>query len=194
MRFRFIISGFLIGMACMTGCTYEFDLVRPAELARHIGEDQEQRFKVDPLEYRMQAYEGRLILKIYNPTDETVSLQGDRSSAVDPAGESHPLLNLTIAPNSWSKLILPPLRPRVERSGPDIGIGFGIIGDRTDPFYNRLPGDPYYYDAPRYYDVYLPGDARYWAWEGQTDVRLLLVYQRAAGEFKHEFTFHRRKM
>jgi hypothetical protein len=195
MRFRSIVPALLIGLLSLTGCAqYEFDLVRPPELARHISEDHEDRFKLDPLEYGMQAYEGRLIIKIYNPTNETISLDGARSYAVDPQGESHPLRSLSIAPSSWAKLILPPLRPHVENSGPNIGFGFGIIGDRRGGFYSTFDGRPYPYDEPRYYDVYIPNDSLFWDWEGQTDVRLLLVYQRGTGEFRHQFTFHRRRM
>jgi hypothetical protein len=192
-RLRSLIP--LLLFASLSGCAqYEFDVVRPTELARHIDEDREQTFKVDPLEYRMQAYEGRLVVKIYNPTGETITLLGQRSSAVDPHGESHPLLDAAIAPSSWVKLILPPMRPRVESSGPNIGLGFGIIGDSRRSFYSGYATDPYYYDEPRYYDVYIPNDSRFWDWDGETDVRLLLVYQRAGAEIQHAFTFHRRKM
>jgi hypothetical protein len=193
MRFSTLIAGLILSMACLSGCAhYEFDLVRPGDMGRHVGEEREQIFNVPPLQYRMQAYEGRLVIKIYNPTNEIIFLEGARSSAVDPKGEGHPLGDLTLVPDSWVKLILPPLRPQMGVVGSDVGFGFGVVGER-DTFYPGFDSDPYYYDSPRYSKVYIPGDSRYWNWEGQTDVRLMLFFRRTSGEFHQEFTFHRRK-
>jgi hypothetical protein len=195
MRFNPLIPSLLVSLACLTGCAhYEFDLVRPADLARHVGEDREQVLSVPPLEYHMQAYEGRLVLRIFNHTGEIIFLQGGKSSVGDPEGESHPLRDLTIVPDSWIKLILPPLRPQAEAYGPDVGFGFGVVGDRGDAFYPNFEGDPYYYDAPRSYSASPVGDSRFWEWDGQTDVRLILFFQRKSGDFHQEFTFHRRRM
>src|ERR1700677_2679719 len=115
MRFYTLIPRLLLSLVCLTGCAhYEFDLVKPPDLARHIGEDREQVFNVAPLEYHMQADEGRLVIRIFNHTSEIIFLQGGKSAVVDPEGESHPLRDLTIVPDSWVKLILPPLRPQAE--------------------------------------------------------------------------------
>jgi len=196
MRRTAVTFPLLIGLLFLSGCaTYEFDLVRPPELARHVGEQREQVFKLDPLEYRMQAYENRLIVKIFNPTSDPILLLGSHSAVVDPAGESHPLPELNIAPQSWAKLILPPLRPQVQAYGPDVGFEFGVVGYRRWPhgYYAGSFYDPYDFE-PRYYYVAVPNEMRYWEWEGETDVRLLLTYGRGDGEFHHEFTFHRRKV
>ncbi|HSV14356.1 MAG TPA: hypothetical protein VLI90_08860 [Tepidisphaeraceae bacterium] len=169
----------------LVGCAhYEFALVRPSDLARHIGDNAEGRFTLDPLEYRMQSVEGRLVILPFNPTSDTIQLLGHLSSVVDPGGQSHPLQDQTIAPRSFVKLILPPLRPQVAPSGPTIGIGFGVVGDRSS---SRV-------DEPRYLDVYYANDPIYWEWEGESDVRLTLVYHRGERQFTHEFTFHRKRM
>jgi hypothetical protein len=191
-------------VALLTGCAhFEYDLVRPASLARHIGDKQAQVLHVDPLEYRMQSAEDRLVIKIYNPTDDTIQLLGRASSVVDPEGESHPLRDRTIAPGSFVKLILPPLAPEIEPVGPVIGVG--VVGPYPYPyrrrFYRRAWGDPWggvwYYPAypePAYYSVYDVNDPYYWDWDDEADVRLILVFQRGKGQFRQEFTFHRRKM
>jgi len=73
------------------------------------------------------------------------------------------------------------------------------------PFY-----DPWFYE-PYYFDIYDPADATVWEWEGETDVRLTLTYERetraappvtqpAEGAddrdepiFRHDFVLHRGK-
>src|ERR1700722_207871 len=189
MRFRQLIATLLMSLACLTGCAhYQFDIVRPPEQARHIGEDREQVFNLPPLEYRMQAYENRLVIRIFNHTSESIFLQGNKSSLVDPDGESHPLRDRTIAPDSWVKLILPPLRPQADVLGPNVGFGVGVIGDGSDAFYPDFGGDAYYGDIASNYQIVTSGDSRLWDWEGQTDVRLSLLFQRRSGEFHREFT------
>jgi hypothetical protein len=162
------------------GCaTYEYDLVRPQELARHVG-GQPQALQVEPLIYHLQSYDNRLVMQIQNPTADPVMLRGDQSTVVDPAGQSHPLRSQTIAPGSFIKLIFPPITPRIERSGPSIGIGIG---------YGRHAACP----EPQYLTVY-EDSALYWDWDGQTDAKINLVYERAGQSFAHSFIFHRKKM
>ena len=176
-----------IAWSCLTGCAhYEFDLVDPPEFARHVGDANAQRLTRDPLDYRMQSSEGHLVIKVFNPTNDTILLLGRLSSVVDPGGQSHPLLDQTIAPASFVKLILPPLRPQVTPTGPSIGIGVGVVG------YRDAPGP--YDDHPRYFAVYDASDPLYWDWQGETDVKLTLVYRRGNDQFTQTFTFHRTKM
>src|SRR3954469_22382605 len=86
MRFLFLMLLVLGG-----GCAkYEFDIVEPPDLARHVGRDQETVLKRDELEYRMQAVEGRLVMHVVNATDEQIELIGPESTAVDQWGQSHP--------------------------------------------------------------------------------------------------------
>jgi hypothetical protein len=186
----------LIASLALTGCArYEYDLVNPPDLARHIGGKADEVVRVDPLEYRLRSYDNRLVLSIFNPTPDPITLAGDRSYVVDPKGQSHPLRSQTIAPDTFVRVILPPMRPGYYQSNPTIGIGLGVgyaggwRGHRPYPYY-----DPYFYDEPRYYTYYDESDTTYWSWEGETAVKLHLVYQRGQSTFSHDFTFHRKKM
>src|SRR5215218_6311688 len=91
------------------GCTrYEYDITRPTDLAMHVGTKQDAIAPRQPLEYRFRTVDNRLVMSIDNKTDDTIQLQGDRSSVVDPSGQSHPLRTQPIAPQSFIKQILPP--------------------------------------------------------------------------------------
>ena len=73
------------------GCArYEYDLVEPPDLAAHIGRDAQTIIKRDELEYRMQVVDNRLLMYVVNSTDDQIDLIGAQSTAVDPAGQSHP--------------------------------------------------------------------------------------------------------
>src|SRR5213075_2995574 len=126
MRTSIVIALLLLAGGCEK---YEFDLAEPADLAGHIGRDRQTVIKRDELEYRMQAVEGRLLMHIVNATDDAIESVGAESSAVDPAGQSHPLRSQSIAPHSFIKLIFPPMLPYY-RSGPTFGIGIGVHADR----------------------------------------------------------------
>ena len=183
------------------GCArYEFDIVHPPELARHVGADKPVEVTLEPLAYRLQTYESRLVMRIYNPTTAPVRLLGDRSTVVDPGGQSHPLRTQTIAAGSYIKLIFPPLRPRLEPHGPVIGIGVSGYASSGGYYHHRyVHGGAFGYDpvldGPRYYSLYDPGDAAYWEWDGEGEMRVVLVYQRGDQKpFSHEFVFRRRKV
>jgi hypothetical protein len=200
----------------LEGCArYEYDLVQPPELARHIGKADEV-VPVDPLEYRLRTVENRLVVHVINPTDEPVTLIGPQSYIVSPGGQSHPLRPQTIAPHTFIPLILPPLRPYYYYpTGPTWGFGFGVVGvgghfhDHHDhhrggghrgrvyssvAYYDPYFGDPYPYGPPYY--MVEESDGAYWEWKGEGDVRVHLVFQRGtnARTFSDDFTFHRRKM
>jgi hypothetical protein len=195
-----------------SGCArYEYDLVRPPELSRHIGRELDAVVQMEPLEYRFRTVDNRLVVRIFNQSDETIQLIGERSSVVDPDGQSHPLRGGPIAPHSFLKLIIPPPRPTVYDSGPTFGVGLGVGVSRhyhRHPFYHgyyydyfNYPYDYYYmrpcydfYDEPRYLSVHDENDTFYWDWKGEGEARLMLVYQRGDKEFRHEFMFRRRKM
>ena len=193
-------SPWVLALVLIGGCThYGYDLVRPPDLARHVGSKEDAVFEYAPLTYRLRAVENRLVMRIFNPTGDPITLVGERSYAVDPGGQSHPLRGQTIAPNTFIKLILPPMRPYYYESSPNfgfgLGLGFGSVYRRPWGYYPwGYPGYyPYYYDEPRYITYYDESDATYWDWEGQTDARIHLVFHQGQKMFEQEFLFHRVK-
>jgi len=192
MRFRCLVPALLA--MCVAGCArFEYDIVSPPEMAQHVGTQSDVVLSRDPLQYRLISAENHLIMRIFNPTGERIQLLGSQSVAVDPQGQSHPLQNLAIAPNAFVKLILPPMKPQVAPSGPVIGIGVGFAGayglGYSDPFYDSM------WQRPRYYAVYDAENTYLWDWEGESEVRLTLVFQRGEQKpFSQEFVFHRWKM
>src|SRR3954471_5150052 len=107
---RLGISFLLVGL--VGGCAkYEFDLTEPADLARHIGREGETVLHRDELEYRFQSVDNRLLMHVVNATEDQIELIGPESTVVDPRGQSHPFRAQAIAPRSYIKLILPPMRP-----------------------------------------------------------------------------------
>jgi len=192
---RALCAAFLILFAG-AGCQFEYDVVQPQAFAGHVGTKSDYIVKLDPLEYRLITYDNRLVLRAYNPTDDLITLIGARSTAVDPQNQSHPLETQSIAPHSFIKLILPPIRPQPAPQGPTIGVGFSS-GYPTDAAFYRTgysnsvspgPGAA----APNYMAV---GDdsALYWDWDGQTTVRLNLQFDRAGKIFTDDFVFQRVK-
>jgi hypothetical protein len=183
-----------------SGCVhYEYDLVQPINLARHVGTRQWETFRFDELEYRLRTSDERLVMLVYNRGERTVKLSGPDSAAVDPRGESHPLQSRTIPRDSFVKLILPPPAPQVRPYGPTFGFGVGVGYSRRfgRPYRDGLGFGSGMYDdvGPRYYSVYDPNDRTYYTWPGGSDLRLLLAYrQEGADDFRHEFVFRRRKM
>jgi len=177
---------------CAGGCaTYEYNLVQPAELARHIGSKADETVTVDPLQYRLRTVDNRLVMRIFNPTEDPIELVGARSTVVDPSGQSHPLRGQTIAPNSFMKLIFPPRRPQVyyPSAGPTFGVGVGtayrvdaLPGGRSwypygpyrlGPSYGApyaWYGYPWYGPIPYgYWDGYYDGGPRYLAVVDEND-------------------------
>jgi hypothetical protein len=202
----FILSLVALSSLLSSGCAhYEYDLVNPPDLARHIGTTADAVVQVDPLEYRLRTYENRLVMSVVNPTPDPITLAGDRSYVVDPAGQSHPLRIQTIAPDTYIRLIFPPMRPGYYQSSPSIGIGFGVSynhyhggagGGGHRYGYGAFGYDPFFYDQPQYYTYYDESDNTYWNWEGESAVRMHLVYFRAGSRepFMQDFTFARKKM
>ena len=194
----------LLFISFLVGCArYEFEVLEPPEFATRVGRKTGTAADIrrEPLDYHMRAYEGRLVMNIFNTDDQPIELLGDQSFVVDPEGESHPLLTATIAPNSYIKLILPPLRPYY-RSEPRFGFGIGVgFSHYHGPYphrYYRGPGFRHYFDplmpAPMYLSAYDTGSP-FWAWEGQSTVRLRLTYRRQNDElFHHEFVIQRVKV
>jgi hypothetical protein len=187
----------LIGLANL-GCTrYDWRVTAPPELAGTFDEKAELARDAGQLQYRLVASENRAVVRIANPTTRPVTLLGGSSVVVDPGGQSHALRTQTIAPNSFAKIIIPPLRPQV-RPGPSIGFGVGVGIGST---YHRR-GYPYggvgaydgFPDEPAYYTVYEDDDSYYWDWHGEGAVRALLRYRWDGGEeTTQELTIQRTK-
>ena len=192
----------LLTVTLAGGCArYEYDLVRPPELARHVGAKAWQVVPLDPLEYRLRTSDNRLVMLVYNRGERMVRLSEADSAAVDPKGESHSVTGRTILPGSYVKLIFPPPQATV-RSAPSLGLGVGVGYGHIYgvPYRDGLGfGGPYYgpYDdlSPRDYSVYDPNNRTYFDWPGESEVRISLAYEPEGGErFRQEFVFRRRKM
>jgi hypothetical protein len=184
-HFSFFLLMTIVGAGC---ASYEYDISEPGGPPVHVGTKTDVILNLDPLEYRFITVESRLVLRIYNPTENPITLAGERSFAVDPGGQSHPLPTQTMAPHSFIKLIFPPLRPRLERPGPSIGFGV-MAGD-----YRWRDRGYWYDDQPRYLTIY-DSDAIYWDWSGESSMRLNLVFQRQQpqGTFEQAFLIMRKK-
>jgi hypothetical protein len=182
-------------MTCVGCATYEYDIVQPEALAGHIPAKPPRRFEIGPLGYQWQSYDNHLILQVLNTTDDPIELLGAQSYVVDPTGQSHPLTSQTLAPHSFIKLILPPIPPRIQRGGPSIGIGLGVgsAGGAWDRGYGGV-GVAEPIGRPDYL-VYTAGSTgEFWEWDGQSDVRLLLVFRAGDQTLRQAFVLHRRKM
>src|SRR5258706_11458167 len=140
----------------------------------------------------MQAVESRLLMFVVNSTDDPIELIGQESTAVDPAGQSHPFRGQSIAPHRFVKLILPPMQPYY-RSGPTFGFGLGIQSYHCGryPYGGGVYGP--FWDWPAYFEVVDETSTLYWNWEGQSDARVRLTFRRGREVFHHNFLFRRRK-
>jgi hypothetical protein len=181
----------LFALLGVTGCAHaEFDILQPPDLAQHVGTKEWVTAPRPSVDYRMIAYEDHLVIHAYNHTGQNLILLAEQSTVVDPAGQSHPLplRNQTILPNSFAKLILPPVRPQLVPTGPAINIGFGATYGSAYPYHYHggryyygygYGYSPYWYEPPRYYVVYGGDDSSlYWPWPDGGQVRLVLTYVR----------------
>ena len=169
----------LLAATLGSGCkTYVYRVVRPPGIAQPIA-DQPVTIPYDPLEYRLSRRSGRLDMRIDNPTDDRIVLLGNRSYAIDPRGESHPLRSRVIASHSYTGMLLPPEPKTVTVYDWGWGWGWG-----WGPF---LPGDPFFVDfyaPPVYYArIVTPYD---WEWHKGTAI-IHLTYERKGKTFDHEF-------
>jgi hypothetical protein len=189
----------LMSFAGLSGCAhYEYDIVRPPDLSQHVGAKSPVHFPLGDLEYGLQSYDNHLVMLITNRANEPVKLLGGDSYAIDPKGESHPLADRVIPPGNHAKLILPPPPTQVRETGPHFGFGVGVgVAHSGHPYYSHsVYGAAGVYDdpGPRYYSVYDASDATFWQWEGETEARLVLAFEKGKERFTDEFVFRRKKM
>ncbi len=176
----------------VTGCArYEYSIASPDNLRGHIGTKTDHVVTVEPLTYRFRAVDNRLVVRIYNETEDAIALEGERSTVVSPGGQSHPLRSQSIAPGSFIKLIFPPIRPRLPPSGPTIGFGIGARVDARDA---DCLEDQSVSAKPRYLTMYSPDEALYWDWDGESEVSATFNYRRGDKALQHRFVFHRQRM
>src|SRR5690348_12149073 len=84
-------------LAATGGCaSYEYDLTQPPDLRRHVATKTDTVVTIDPLEYRLVTVDNRLVMRIFNPTDDAIQILGEKSTVVDPTGQSHPIRSQTI--------------------------------------------------------------------------------------------------
>lgn len=187
-------------LACIfvsAGCaTYEYDIVRPAEFAGHVGSKTDRVVTLDPIEYRFLAVDNHLVVRIFNTSGEPIQLLGQQSSLIDPQGQARGVPSQTIYPAAFLKFILPPMPPNVTPTGPSVTFGLGVgIGRRDDdPPPIVLPADSPRPDQPPIYIDVITDPAYVWDWPDKTEVRLYLAYQQGQKTFNHEFIFRSQKM
>jgi hypothetical protein len=172
----------LIGLIfLLAGCArYDFQITQPTKLAQRITNAQ-TRINTERLAYDMVAKENRLVVMAYNHGTEPLQLLGDKSFVVDPKGQSHPLRSQTLAPKSYVKLILPPLRPRFEQN-PQWNFGIGT----------QIGSTGHHHHTPMSLDYFADSDSYYWDWDGQVPIRLSLTYGTSDGKnFTDEFTIQK---
>lgn len=182
-------------MACMLGgCAhYRFDIVSPENLRRPIPQDSTLVIRLSPMEYRMQAVENHLVIRVFNISSDPIRFLGDQSTIVDPGGQSHAMYGQAIAPGAYMKLILPPMVEYVAYYPyTTVGVGFGYGWHHR--FYGGWHGAYWYdplWDEPAYVPAYEPNQP-YWRWYGPGDVKLMLTFQHGTDKpFTQAWAFDR---
>ncbi len=170
-----------VAAALFSGCkTYIYQVVRPPGVAQPIA-GQSVTIQYDPLEYRLVRHHNQLNLHIDNPTDDRITLLGNRSYVIDPRGESHPMRSLVIGPHSFSSMLVPPEPITITTYGWGGGWGWGPY-PTVDPFFFDFYPPPVYYTQVR-----TPYD---WDWN-TGNARIHLMYERNRKTFEQEFEITR---
>lgn len=166
----------------LCGCvSYQYRVIEPKGVAQPIAEHP-VLVQYAPLEYHFAKSHDRLAVQINNPTDEQITLVGERSSVVDPAGESHPLRGQVLEPRSFGRMLLPP--PPISIPYPDYYYGWGPYwGPYGGPYYPYYYGGWYGPPPVSYYEVRTPFN---WTWK-TGPARLHLTYNRKGATFEHYF-------
>lgn len=191
MRFVPLLVFLLLAAGC---ASYEYDVVEPPQFFGHVTPKIEHTVSRPPLEYELRVRDNRLVMRVINNASGAITLSGTQSTVVDPEGRSRPLPTLTIAPGSFIQLTFPPPRPRVYyNTGPTFGVGAGTVIMRSDA--SDLPRSPAVRTGqPVYLRIADDDSVIFWDWNGEGEIRLLLVYQQGPETFTHDFVIRRIRM
>ena len=173
----------------LVGCaSYEYDLLRPEELAGRASSKEALVRTIGPIEYRMVTVENRLVIKMFNTSDQPIKLLAPESTIVDPDGQSRPVKASAIQPKSFARLVLPPVRPEYRATSSGAHYGPGVR--RSDFGYTDT-------DLTETYRL-VDGGENYWNWSGESEARLVLVYEptdpQSPQRFTHRLTLKRVKL
>lgn len=172
-----------------SGCqTYEYRVVQPPGVAQVVAREP-VTIHYAPLDYHLARHQDRLAMRIINPTDDKIVLQGPHSYVVDPKGESHPVRGRVLAPHSFTWMLLPPIPPGypyyyAADGGWGWGWGWGWGYDWYDPFWG-----PFYAPMVSCHRVFTPYD---WTWK-TGPARLHLGYDQNGKRFEQNFEFVRER-
>ena len=170
----------LVLLLLATGCApIGFDFRQEGnDQVVHVADKAEARFIADPLQYRLIADEGHLVLFIGNPTDNSIELM-DKSTVEDPTGTMHRLRGQVIDSHSAIKEVFPPLEEDEQQ-------------EANAPPPVPQTGNPY--DQPGFIQV--PGmgngkESSIWIWDDGSDIRLDLVFQQGQQPFDQHFVIRK---
>jgi len=179
-----------VAAAGMSGCVMPtYRVLQPPGVVPVAGK-QQVVVVYDPLEYRLSREHDRLLVRIWNPTNDRIVLVGSRSFVVDPQGESHPLRDRIIAPHSFTWMLLPPtpITYAYPGYGWGWGPGWGWGWAGYPPYPGPLYGGAYFLPPPvSYAQIYTAYD---WVWKTGA-ARLRLTYERDNKFFEHDFEIAR---
>lgn len=187
----------VLALLSAAGCArYQYVLLEPGSGEQAVQKKKWLVVPQDPVTYRLGTEDGRLVVRIANTTDEPIRIIGDRSYAVDPEGETHPIGGGTIAPHAYTHIVLPP-PPRIYRGYTNYhGFGWGY-GRWHRPYGWAYGGgypygwyDPWYEPSTYTVEVYGP---YHWDWKTGT-VRLHLAFERGENRFEQSLAVLRRKV
>jgi len=182
MKRQFLLLTFTLLFLC--GCrTYVYRVIEPTGVSKPVT-DQPIIIRYDPLEYRLVRQKDRLAVRIINPTTDRITLDGNRSFAVDPEGESHPIRGHILGPHSYSRMLIPPIPFTYAYPDYSWGWGWGWGWGPYDPFWGPFYGPAFYGPPPV---SYMHVISRYdWAWK-TGPARLRFTYERNTNTFEHNF-------
>ncbi len=178
-----------LGAAVLCGCArFDYRLVEPASAATRIGKEP-VTVPYPPLEYSLASRGDRLVMRVINPTGQSVTLLPGRSYVVDPRGESHPVRGQALGPHSHIALFLPPLPRRVIGYAYTPYWGYGPLDMGGYPFWGAYEW-PYPSAYSYSYQLHTPYE---WRWR-TGPVRLHLGYQSAGKGFDQDLVFDREQV